>query len=180
MINSNDVIGDNFWVWRADHGDGVAWDLNKTKNGIVVNGDDVTIYALMVEHFHEYQTLWNGNGGRTYFYQSEMPYDVPNQESWMSHEGTVNGYASYKVADHVTSHEAWGLGIYSYHRDAVVDAHTAMEVPVSPDVTVNNVCAIMITGNPGISHVINDFGEAAQTGGDRQIIVHFNNGVPGL
>lgn len=25
-INSNHVIGDNFWVWRADHGDQVAWD----------------------------------------------------------------------------------------------------------------------------------------------------------
>lgn len=27
------------------------------------------------ERFHEYQTLWNGNGERVCFYQSEMPYD---------------------------------------------------------------------------------------------------------
>lgn len=71
---------------------------------MIVNGNDVTMYGLMVEHFLEYQTLWNGNGGRTYFYQSEIPYDVPDQASWMSHNGTVNGYASYKVADTVTSH----------------------------------------------------------------------------
>jgi hypothetical protein len=32
---------------------------------------------LFTEHFQEYQTLWNGNNGRVYFYQSEMPYDPP-------------------------------------------------------------------------------------------------------
>lgn len=176
IINSSNVIGDNFWVWRADHGDGVGWDENTTKNGIVINGDDVTMYALMVEHFHEYQTVWNGNGGRTYFYQSELPYDIPDQESWMSHDGTVNGYASYKVADNVTSHEAWGLGIYSYHRDAVVDANCVVEAPAAADVIFHNVCSVMITGNPGISHVINDCGEAALNGGDRQIIVLFKDG----
>ena len=41
-INSNDVIGDNFWVWRADHGDNVGWDMNTAPNGIVINGDNVT------------------------------------------------------------------------------------------------------------------------------------------
>jgi hypothetical protein len=37
-INSNHVIGDHFWVWRADHGTGAAWDSNLTTNGIIVNG----------------------------------------------------------------------------------------------------------------------------------------------
>ena len=46
-INSNDVVGDNFWVWRADHGNSgtVGWDINKTVNGVIVNGDYVTIYG---------------------------------------------------------------------------------------------------------------------------------------
>lgn len=69
-INSNDVIGDNFWVWRADHGDNVGWNMNTAPNGIVINGDNVTMYGLFVEHFQEYQTIWNGNGGKLYFYQS--------------------------------------------------------------------------------------------------------------
>lgn len=175
-VNSNDVIGDNLWVWRADHGDAarsVGWAANVTKNGIIVNGDYVTMYALMVEHFHEYQTIWNGNYGRTYFYQSEIPYDVPWQEVWMSHDGERNGYASYKVSDNVTNHETWGLGIYSYHRDAVVDLHCAVEVPEVSGVKLHNTCAIMITGNPGISHVINDSGEASNTAGYRAIITEF-------
>ena len=81
-INSNDVIGDNAWLWRADHGSGFSWNDAKCKNGIVVNGNNVTYYALAVEHTEEYQTLWNGNGGHLYFYQSEIPYDVPSQDMW--------------------------------------------------------------------------------------------------
>lgn len=169
-INSDYVLGDNFWVWRADHGDGVGWELNTAKNGIVINGDDVTMYALMVEHFQEYQTIWNGENGKTIFYQSEIPYDVPAQEEWMSHDGTVNGYASYKVGDEVKRHEAWGLGIYSYHRDAKVDLNCVMEVPEQETIKVHNICSVMITGNPGISHVINNEGEAANQPGERQII----------
>jgi hypothetical protein len=177
VIASDHLIGDNFWVWRADHGDEVAWDKNTAPNGIIVNGDDVTIYALMVEHFQEYQTIWNGENGRVYFYQSEIPYDVPNQEVWRSHSGAVNGFSSYKVGDEVKSHEAWGLGIYSYHRDARVDLFSAMEVPDVEGVKIHNICAIMITGNPGISHVINDQGEACRVAGDRKIIVEYEAGI---
>lgn len=175
IINSSNVIGDNFWVWRADHGSGVAWGKNYAKNGIIINGDDVIIYALMVEHFQEYQTIWNGEGGRTYFYQSEIPYDVPSQESWMN--GDVNGFASYKVGVNVKNHEAYGLGIYSFHRDAVVDLNSAVEVPDSEEVSVTNVCTVMITGNPGISHVVNDSGKAAVTAGARRDIMWYCNGV---
>jgi len=107
-INSCNVIGDHLWIWRADHGNAVGWDINPAANGLVVNGDDVTIYGLFVEHFQEYQTLWKGNGGKVFFYQSEIPYDVPAQKDWMN--GRTLGYASYKVADGVKNHEAWGLG----------------------------------------------------------------------
>ena len=89
VINSNDVIVDHTWLWRADHGNGVGWDRNRGANGLVVNGNNVTIYGLFNEHFQEYQTLWNGNNGRVYFYQSEMPYDPPTADAW-KHDG-VNG-----------------------------------------------------------------------------------------
>lgn len=69
VINSNDVVGDHFWIWRADHGAGAAWNTNVSKNGLVVNGNNVTLYGLFNEHHNEYQTVWNGNGGRLYFYQ---------------------------------------------------------------------------------------------------------------
>ncbi|MGN0156383.1 MAG: hypothetical protein ACI39N_03975 [Lachnospiraceae bacterium] len=173
VINANSVIGDNFWVWRADHGDGVGWNVNTAPNGIIINGDDVTIYALMVEHFQEYQTVWNGENGSVYFYQSELPYDVPKQEDWCSHDGEMHGYASYYVADDVTTHTAYGIGIYSYNRDAIVEEYCAMEVPDVDGMNLHNVCDVMITGNPGITHVINDYGEPAYTGGTRSVITDF-------
>src|SRR5208282_6161551 len=43
-INANNVIGDNLWLWRADHGTGVGWTANPSQNGLVVNGNNVTIY----------------------------------------------------------------------------------------------------------------------------------------
>src|SRR5258708_6401787 len=69
-INSNDTLVDHTWIWRADHGAGVGWALNTSQNGLVVNGNDVTIYGLFVEHHQQFQVLWNGNGGRAHFYHS--------------------------------------------------------------------------------------------------------------
>ncbi|RKP57302.1 fibronectin type III domain-containing protein [Cohnella endophytica] len=159
-INSNNVVGDQLWIWRADHGAGAGWTTNVSKNGLVVNGANVTMYGLFVEHHTEYQTLWNGNGGRVYFYQSEIPYDVPNQAGWMSQNGTVNGYASYKVANNVSSHELWGSGVYSFFRDAAVKLNSGIEVPNSQGVKIHHATSIWLSGTAGseITHVINNTG----------------------
>ncbi|MCM1057159.1 MAG: hypothetical protein NC517_06080 [Firmicutes bacterium] len=173
-LHQDGVIGDNFWVWRADHGSGVGWRRNRARNGIRVTGDDVTIYALMVEHFQEYQTIWEGENGEVVFYQCEIPYDVPSQEEWVSHDGAVNGFASYKVADTVESHRAYGLGIYLYNRDATVELHSAMEVPEKAEgILVHHICTVMITGNPGITHIINEQGDAVVTPGARAVILEY-------
>ena len=39
----------------------------------MVNGSNVTFYGLFVEHYQQYQVIWNGSGGRTYFFQNEIP-----------------------------------------------------------------------------------------------------------
>ena len=162
-IHSRDVVGDNFWLWRADHGRGAGWTSNPNKHGLIVNGDNVTLYGLFVEHTQEYQTVWNGNGGRVYFYQSEMPYDPPSQEAWK--HGEVNGYASYKVADTVTSHEAWGLGVYCVFHSAPVVAENAIETPTVPGVEMHHMVTIRLSGRPnsGIRHVINGRGSPVIT-----------------
>jgi hypothetical protein len=158
-IYCRDVVGDNFWLWRADHGRGVGWNSNKNITGLTVNGNNVTLYGLFVEHCQGYQTLWNGNGGRVYFYQSEMPYDPPSQAVWQ--HGTVNGYASYKVGDAVTTHEAWGLGVYSVFHRAPVVADNAIETPVVPGVKIHHPMALRLgrQRNGGIKHVINGTGD---------------------
>jgi hypothetical protein len=162
-INSNDVIGDHSWIWRADHGSGVGWTTNTAANGLIVNGDNVTFYGLFVEHYQQYQTIWNGDGGRTYFYQNEMPYDPPNQAAYMN--GGTQGWAAYKVADSVTTHEAWGLGSYCFFsaNPSVVNAR-AFEVPVKSGVKFHDMVTVSLGGTGTISHVINNTGAAVNSG----------------
>lgn len=156
-INSNDVIVDHTWIWRADHGEGVGWTSNTSDNGFVVNGDDATVYGLFVEHHQQFQVLWKGNGGRTYFYQSEIPYDPPDQKSYSSSPGT-NGWASYKVADSVSTHEAWGLGIYSVFIQPNVVLSRAIEVPKKPRVRFHHIITVALGEHGEISNVIDDKG----------------------
>jgi hypothetical protein len=160
VINSKDVCVDHIWLWRADHGNGVAWDKNKGANGLIVNGDNVTIYGLFVEHFQEYQTLWNGNNDRVYFYQSEMPYDPPAPEEW-KHDG-IYGYASYKVSDKVTSHEAWGLGIYNVFNRGPIIVDNAIETPVALEKKLHHILTFWLSGNKDsvVKSVINGKGAA--------------------
>lgn len=159
-INANHTIVDHTWIWRADHGAGVGWNQNPSAHGLWVNGNNVTIYGLFVEHYQNYQTVWNGNGGRVYFYQSEIPYDPPNQAGWNSPTG--RGFAAYKVGDQVTSHEAWGLGVYSVFSNPNIFLERAIEVPNNPNVRIHNIITTCLGGNGGIIRVINNTG--AQTG----------------
>ncbi|MBE1878561.1 RICIN domain-containing protein [Myceligenerans pegani] len=164
VVNSDDVIGDHAWIWRADHGNGgtVGWNINTARNGLVVNGDDVTFYGLFVEHYQQYQTIWNGERGRTYFYQNEMPYDPPNQAAYMN--GATRGWAAYKVGDHVTTHEAWGLGSYAFFNvDPSIVNDRAFEVPNRSGVRFHDMVTVSLGGNGTIAHVINNTGDAANS-----------------
>ncbi|HET9571099.1 MAG TPA: glycoside hydrolase family 16 [Bacteroidales bacterium] len=159
-INSNHVFVDNTWLWRADHGNGVGWDKNKAANGLVVNGDHVTVYGLFNEHFQEYQTLWNGNDGRVYFYQSEMPYDPPTIHAW-NHDET-KGFASYKVANSVKKHEAWGVGVYCVFYNAPVVVDRAIETPKRLERNFHHLITFWLNGNTEsiIKKVINLKGDS--------------------
>jgi hypothetical protein len=157
-INSNDTLVDHTWIWRADHGIGVGWDKNLSNNGLVVNGNNVTVYGLFVEHHQQFQVLWNGNHGRTYFYQSEIPYDPPTQAAYTSAPGT-DGWASYKVANNVTDHQAWGLGAYSVFTYPNVFLTHAIESPTTPNVRFHDMITVCLLSNGGIRHIINSAGD---------------------
>jgi Ricin-type beta-trefoil lectin domain len=163
QVNSNQTVGDDFWLWRADHGSGVGWTSNTAANGLVVNGANVTMYGLAAEHYQQYAVLWNGNGGRTYFLQNELPYDPPNQSSWMN--GSTRGYAAYKVANGVTSHEAWGLGVYCYFNvNSSIVADRAIEVPDTSGVRLHDMVTVSLGGVGTITHIVNNTGGPSNSG----------------
>lgn len=157
-INSNDVVGDHFWIWRADHGvrNSVGWDINTADYGLVTNGDNVTIYGLFNEHFQKYQTLWKGENGLVYFYQCETPYDARTQHEYMSENGTRDGYAAYKVDDNVRAHRAYGIGIYDVlHRDIRIE--NSVEAPYNDGIQLHHIVNTSFIPGPkkGFGNVIN-------------------------
>ena len=157
-VNSDQTILDDIWAWRADHGTGVGWTQNTADTGVVVNGDDVTATGLFVEHYQKYNVVWNGERGRTLFFQNELPYDAPDQAAWQ-HDG-VNGWAAYKVADGVRTHEAWGLGSYIFTNvNPSLHATNAFEVPVTPGVRMHDLLTISLNKAGTIDHVINGVGD---------------------
>jgi hypothetical protein len=160
-VNSSNVIIDDIWVWRADHGNPgtVGWTINTAKHGVIINGDNVVAYGLAVEHFQEYQTIWNGENGIDYFYQSEMPYDPPTQADF-SHQG-INGFASFKVQDRVRNFQGFGMGVYcNFTADPAIVAASGMEAPDTPGVQFRDLLTVALgIGDVGsIENVINDVG----------------------
>jgi hypothetical protein len=162
IVNSNNVILDDIWAWRADHGNGVGWTSNTADTGVIVNGDNVTAYGLFVEHYQKYEVIWNGNGGTDVFFQNEMPYDPPNQAAWMEAPG-VDGWAAFKVGDPVTNFHGYGMGSYSFFNQGVnIYAAHAFEVPTTlPPGSLHNLLTVFLDpshGLGGILNVVNDTG----------------------
>jgi len=163
-VDSDNVILDDLWIWRADHGTGAGWTSNVSDYGLVVNGDNVTALGLAVEHHEKNQVVWNGQGGETIFFQTELPYDVPSQSAWI--DNGVDGYAGYAVSSSVTSHHAIGLGVYSLFKAAPIVETSAITVPNVTGVLVTDAMTWQIGGNGSITHIVNDVG-AAVGGGNR-------------
>jgi len=166
-VNSNNVLIDHTWVWRADHGvegfsgDTERWNTNLGRNGVVINGHNVTATGLFVEHFQQYNTIWNGQNGTTILYQNELPYDPPTQADWM-HDG-VNGWAGYKVGDQVKTHKLYGGGVYVFNQNnPSIHTENGFEVPETPGVQLHHIMTVNLSAGT-IDHVVNGVGGPADT-----------------
>jgi hypothetical protein len=166
QVNSDDVLIDHTWVWRADHGvegftDTQRWQTNTGRYGVVVNGDRVTATGLFVEHFQRYNTVWNGEHGTTVLYQNELPYDPPTQADWMN--GSVEGYAGYKVGDRVRTHALYGAGVYVFNQNnPAIHTENGFEVPDRPGVRLHHIMTVNLSAGI-IDHVVNGVGDPADT-----------------
>jgi len=159
-VNSGNVIGDNLWLWRADHtASGLVMNSDcPSNNGMVVNGDDVTMYGLAAEHTLQDLVVWNGNRGSTYFFQSELPYDV-TQANYGDKK-----YAGYLVASGVKAHTSYGAGVYHYFRDHAVTVQTGIRAPVALESSFYSPLAVYLNGKGTMLHVLNDKGNETKQG----------------
>ncbi|WUV77559.1 discoidin domain-containing protein [Streptomyces sp. NBC_01477] len=157
-VNSNDVVIDHTWIWRADHGSApTGWTVNPADIGLKVNGNNVLATGLFVEHFKKYDVEWHGQNGRTIFFQNEKAYDAPNQAAVQN--GSIRGFAAYKVDDNVTTHEGWGLGSYcNYTADPTIIQDHGFEAPTTAGVKFHDLLVVSLGGMGQYAHVINNTG----------------------
>ena len=111
---------------------------------------------------------WNGNHGQTYFYQSELPYDV-TQANYGD-----KGYVSYKVGDKVTNHDAWGLGTYTYFRDYAVTVQNGIKTPGGPGINMYNSLSVFLNGNGSLKNTIDNDGKEVNAGNHLQYECKYN------
>ncbi|MFI5723646.1 discoidin domain-containing protein [Streptomyces cyaneofuscatus] len=164
VVNSDDVIIDHTWVWRADHGEGVGWETNRADYGVRVYGDDVLATGLFVEHFNKYDVEWYGERGRTIFYQNEKAYDAPDQAAIQN--GDTKGFAAYRVDDSVDVHEGWGMGSYcNYNVDPTIRQDHGFKAPVKPGVKFHSLLVVSLGGMGHYNHVINNTGASTVPAG---------------
>ena len=163
-VNSDDVILDNIWAWRADHGNpgSFGWTVSTGDTGVVVNGDDLTATGLFVEHYQRSEAIWNGERGRVVFFQNELPYDPPSQAAWRQPSG-ADGWPALKVSDQVTRFNGYGMGSYSFFNQGLdIFADNAFEVPTTlPAGSLQNLLTVFLdpgSGKGGIRNVVNDTG----------------------
>jgi len=162
QINSGNVVIDDAWLWRADHGvnGNVVNSQNPNDHGLVVQGDNVVTYGLASEHQLQDLVTWSGANGRTYFYQSELPYDVTE-----ANYGTP-GYVGFRVTG--ANHQGWGLGVYSFFRDNAVTTANGIISPSTAKYQNSFTC--FLSGLGQISHVLNNQGNAVTTSGTQSYV----------
>ena len=161
VVDSSQVILDDIWGWRADHGNGVGWTSNVGNTGVLVNGDDVTAYGLFVEHYEKANVIWNGRDGTDIFFQNEMPYDPPSQAAWMENPST-DGYPAFLITSHAADFSGYGMGSYSFFNQGVpIFATNAFEADNPPGLHLSDMLTIFLNasgGFGGIDHVVNGVG----------------------
>ena len=160
VVNSSQVILDDIWAWRADHGNGVSWTGNVGNTGVLVNGDDVTSYGLFVEHYEKAQVIWTGRHGTDIFFQNEMPYDPPSQAAWMENPAT-DGYPAFLITPSAADFSGYGMGSYSFFNQGVpIFATNAFEADNPPGLQLHDLLTIFLStaGSGGIDHVVNGVG----------------------
>ena len=64
--------------------------------------------------------------------------------------------------DNVTSHSAYGIGVYSFFRDDSVAVANGISTPSRAGVSVFNAMSVFLNGKGSINHIINNSGSSVQ------------------
>jgi hypothetical protein len=158
-INQNYVFITNSWLWRADHDDdnhtgGLGINSAVCNHGLIVNGSNVTCYGLAVEHTLKTMIQWNGNFGRIYFLQSELPYEVSSPWS----DTTLipaEDCVSLELGPLVTDFIGEGIGVYCYFSKNTVNVQAGIKIKNrGNNIVFRNAFTVFLSGLGSIENVI--------------------------
>ncbi|CAJ1425277.1 unnamed protein product [Effrenium voratum] len=154
QINQPCVAGDNLWLWRADHWLSDRYLVYNHENfcstglHVAKQAHHVTMYGLFVEHVLSDMTLWEGEDGTTFFYQSELPYDGMDEATASSKSVAPFKSCGYRVGEDVQRHLAVGVGVYAYFRDHDVTVPAGIQAPDRDGVKFQNALTKFLNGGP--------------------------------
>ncbi|WPX97444.1 hypothetical protein [Candidatus Bandiella euplotis] len=167
-INSDSVIGENLWLWRADHDKQslqIPFDINYCKHGLIVIGNDVQMNGLFIEHFNDYQTIWLGKNGKIKFYQSELPYFMPSDGATVDCTVPDSTYIqkeqvcpSLYITSDASGFNAKGLGVYSFFPNDLgqktIKAKSVLKADTD-DLSISHVVMRWLNGDPesGVEYI---------------------------
>jgi hypothetical protein len=103
-----------------------------------------------------------------------MPYDPPDQASWMLNAAT-NGYPSVQVSDQVQTFQAYGMGSCCcfFNQGVPIEATNAFLVSTAPGVQLHDVFTRFLNASGGVEHVVNGVAQPdANQPGPSDIVTH--------
>ena len=77
----------------------------------------------------------------------------------------------YRVGQHVTAHAGWAVGVYSYFRDHDVVVESGIIAPAALESSFVHPFSVVLAGNGGIKHVLNDKGDGLVGRGHSHIFI---------
>mmetsp|Transcript_16333 Transcript_16333/g.19956 ORF Transcript_16333/g.19956 Transcript_16333/m.19956 type:complete len:580 (-) Transcript_16333:284-2023(-) len=181
-IHSGNVVGDNLWLWRADHvmlepaGYNGRSDKEKpndekfpyyhqTRIWEKKDGKDVKVNECIVKN----AIVVNGNDVKMYGLFCE--HTTEHQCVWNGERGTVNffqcefpydvaedfaegGFVGYYVNPNVKEHIGRGIGVYTNYQCFDVHSPYGIKVPDTPNVIIRNPFSVFLNNKGGIKNII--------------------------
>jgi len=162
LINQNYVLQNQAEIQSNNNsGSGyttVNWPAESSSDyGIVVNGNNVTLEGIWLEHFKMTEATWNGNGGQVIFLENELPLTIPYsaegvQPSFWKENSSFDGYPSLAVSPSVTSFTLTGMQSWSRFGSGCDCLVTSLiTAPVKRNISINDIFSGQILGSASLS-----------------------------
>ena len=100
--------------------------MRDVDHGLVVNGENVVAYGLASEHTQSDNVVWNGEGGKVFFYQAELDGLAHNDVGKNTSGYGADGVSGYRV--NARKHEAHGVGVYCWFSTPNIIVESAVKV----------------------------------------------------